>query len=149
MCSIIAISMTRFYVTFVFNHSLVLNRTTHIASLESIISISITRIYVALVLNTKSGLFKTFSNVVLLRLSLFLSHKHNNALCPVWTTKLNMKGRVPKSDSYWFTVYPKKYANGLVVICFVVVMQSFIMNSHEVFIHIHQGCFAGTAAIVR
>ena len=23
------------------------------------------------------------------------------------------------------------------------------MNSHEVFIHIHQGCFAGTAAIVR
>ena len=31
----------------------------------------------------------------------------------------------------------------------VVVMQSFIMNSHEVFIHIHQGCFAGTGAIVR
>ena len=31
----------------------------------------------------------------------------------------------------------------------VVVMQSFIMNSHEVFIHIHQGCFAGTWAIVR
>ena len=28
-------------------------------------------------------------------------------------------------------------------------MQSFIMNSHEVFIHIHQGCFAGTGAIVR
>ena len=28
-------------------------------------------------------------------------------------------------------------------------MQSFIMNSHEVFIHIHQGCFAGTEAIVR
>ena len=26
---------------------------------------------------------------------------------------------------------------------------SFIMNSHEVFIHIHQGCFAGTGAIVR
>ena len=47
------------------------------------------------------------------------------------------------------TVYPKKYAHGLVVLCFVVVMQSFIMNSHEVFIHIHQGCFAGTGAIVR
>ena len=46
-------------------------------------------------------------------------------------------------------VYPKKYAHGFVVICFVVVMQSFIMNSHEVFIHIHQGCFAGTGAIVR
>ena len=28
-------------------------------------------------------------------------------------------------------------------------MQSFIMNSHEVFIHIHQGGFAGTGAIVR
>ena len=47
------------------------------------------------------------------------------------------------------TLYPKKYAHGFVVLCFVVVMQSFIMNSHEVFIHIHQGCFAGTGAIVR
>ena len=47
------------------------------------------------------------------------------------------------------TVYPKKYANGFVVLCFVVVMQSFIMNSYEVLIHIHQGCFAGTGAIVR
>ena len=47
------------------------------------------------------------------------------------------------------TVYPKKYAHGFVVLCFVVVMQSFIMNSHEVFIHIHQGCCAGTGAIVR
>ena len=49
----------------------------------------------------------------------------------------------------WYTVYPKKYAHGFVVLCFAVVMQSFIMNSHEVFIHIHQGCFAGTGAIVR
>ena len=47
------------------------------------------------------------------------------------------------------TVYPKKYAHGFVALCFVVVMQSFIMNSHEVFIHIHQGYFAGTGAIVR
>ena len=47
------------------------------------------------------------------------------------------------------TVYPKKYAHGFVVLCFVVVMQSFIVSSHEVFIHIHQGCFAGTGAIVR
>ena len=47
------------------------------------------------------------------------------------------------------TVYPKSYAHGFVVLCFVVVMQSFLMNSHEVFIHIHQGCFAGTGAIVR
>ena len=50
---------------------------------------------------------------------------------------------------YEHTVYPKKYAHGFVVLCFVVVMQSFIINSHEVFIHIHQGCFAGTGAIVR
>ena len=49
----------------------------------------------------------------------------------------------------WPTVYPKKYAHGFVVLCFAVVTQSFIMNSHEVFIHIHQGCFAGTGAIVR
>ena len=48
-----------------------------------------------------------------------------------------------------YTVYPKKYAHGFVVLCFVVVMQSLIMNSHEVFIHIHQGCFAGTGAVVR
>ena len=48
-----------------------------------------------------------------------------------------------------YTVYPKKYAHGFVVLCFAVVMQSFIMNSHEVFFHIHQGCFAGTGAIVR
>ena len=47
------------------------------------------------------------------------------------------------------TVHPKKYAHGFVVLCFVVVMQSFIMNSHVVFIHIHQGCFAGPGAIVR
>ena len=47
------------------------------------------------------------------------------------------------------TVYPKNYAHGFVVLCFVVVMQLFIMNSPEVFIHIHQGCFAGTGAIVR
>ena len=47
------------------------------------------------------------------------------------------------------TVYPKKYAHGFVVLCFVVVTKSFIMNSYEVFIRIHQGWFAGTGAIVR
>ena len=41
-----------------------------------------------------------------------------------------------------YRVYPKKYAHGFVVLCFFVVMQSFIMNSHEIFIHIHQDCFA-------
>ena len=49
----------------------------------------------------------------------------------------------------YLTVYPKKYARGFVVLCFVVGMQSFIMNSHEVFIHIHQGFFTCTGAIVR
>ena len=58
------------------------------------------------------------------------------------------KSNYPRSV-HELTVYPKKYAHGFVVLCFVVVMQSFIMNSHEVFIHIHQGCFAGTGAIVR
>ena len=48
------------------------------------------------------------------------------------------------NKEYHYTVYPKKYAHSFVVLRFVVVMQSFIMNSHEVFIHIHQGCFAGS-----
>ena len=56
---------------------------------------------------------------------------------------------VTDSVNGWSTVYPKKYIHGFVVLCFVVVMQSFIMNSYEVSIHIHQGCFAGTGAIVR
>ena len=67
----------------------------------------------------------------------------DNWLRPLFSVICNY----PMSDRH--TVYPKKYAHGFVVICFVVVMQSFIMNSHEVFIHIHQGCFAGTGAIVR
>ena len=57
--------------------------------------------------------------------------------------------RFDDDNNMSYTVYPKKYAHGFVVLCFVVVTQSFIMNSHEVFIHIHQGCFAGTGAIVR
>ena len=57
--------------------------------------------------------------------------------------------RVHNYSVICITVYPKKSAHGFVVPCFVVVMQSFIMNPHEVCIHIHQGCFAGTGAIVR
>ena len=70
-------------------------------------------------------------------------------------TKSKFHTRVPvftknwNSPEYVCTVYPKKYAHGFVVLCFVVVMQSFIMNSHEIFIHIHQGYFAGTGAILR
>ena len=62
-------------------------------------------------------------------------------------SRLNQLVKIDRMRLY--TVHPKKYAHGFVVLCFVVVMQSFIMNSHEVFIHIHQGCFAGTGAIVR
>ena len=66
----------------------------------------------------------------------------------IWGLSSRWYPTVPPASSA-LTVYPKKYAHGFVVLCFVVVMQSFIMNSHEVFIHIHQGCFAGTGAIVR
>ena len=51
--------------------------------------------------------------------------------------------------SQYIQYIPRNMQTGLLCFCFVVVMQSFIMNSHEVFIHIHQGCFAGTGAIVR
>ena len=68
--------------------------------------------------------------------------------CPVEGGK-SCTDAVLLSTVIFYTVYPKKYAHGFVVLCFVVVMQSFIMNSYEVFIHIHQGCFAGTGAIVR
>ena len=70
-------------------------------------------------------------------LFVMICHQHDISMC-----------REPWSISTC-TVYPKEYAHGFVVLCFVVVMQSFIMNSHEVFIHIHQGCFAGSGAIVR
>ena len=79
--------------------------------------------------------------------------------CCIFWYRIMIHGRTMRSTvSYlWFlpnasescTVYPKKYAHGFVVLCFVVVMLSFIMNSHEVFIHIHQGCVAGTGVIVR
>ena len=75
-------------------------------------------------------------------------HRH-----PSWLLYLSWLDRAIASEArpndMENTVYPKKYAHGFVVLCFVVVMQSFIMNSHEVFIQIHQGCFAGTGAIVR
>ena len=48
-----------------------------------------------------------------------------------------------KDPQWYHTIYPKKYAHGFVVLCFVVVMQSFITNSHEVFIHI-QGLGSNT-----
>ena len=65
------------------------------------------------------------------------------------TSPLTKASNVKLGYSLRHTVYPKKYAHGFVVLCFVMVMQSFLMNSFEVFIHIHQGCYAGTGAIVR
>ena len=74
----------------------------------------------------------------------------------MWLEAQGQQSHIRQHHAQWspniaqtHTVYPKKYAHGFVVLCFVVVMQSFIMNSHEVFIHIHQGCFAATGAIVR
>ena len=64
-----------------------------------------------------------------------------------WDSKFSLSP--PPCYRKSLTVYPKKYAHAFAVLCFVVVMQSFIMNLHEVFIHIRQGCFAGTGAIVR
>ena len=69
--------------------------------------------------------------------------------CPFYVVNAMGTYNVVTLQEVAHTVYPKKYAHGFVVLCFVVVMQSFIKNSHEVFIHIHQGCFAGTGAIVR
>ena len=87
--------------------------------------------------------------------------KHNKTVCIfLWDilyysnpSKLLHTGNISCSSVSETTLkniqYIPRYARGFVVLCFVVVMQSFIMNSHEVFIHIHQGCFAGTGAIVR
>ena len=66
-------------------------------------------------------------------------------LISVWFSSIHLRAISPRVP----TVYPKKYAHGFLVLCFAVVMQSVIMNSYEVFIHINQGCFAGTGAIVR
>ena len=69
--------------------------------------------------------------------------------CSLLSIRLLKTITIYTDQLYCHTIYPKKYAHGFVVLCFVVFMQSFIMNSHEVFIHIHQGWFAGTGAIVR
>ena len=76
-------------------------------------------------------------------------HPHPHPPPPLYFYNYCQINSLTDNSYRWYTVYPKKYAHGFVVLCFVVVTQSFIMNSHEVFIHIHQGCFAGTGAIVR
>ena len=106
------------------------------------------------------GAYFKFSASCQIRASISLNSdefdKHKLNMHKIWTvlcsspSSENIPQRVvAKSIEIIHTVYPKKYAHGFVVLCFVVVMQSFIMNSHEVFIHIHQGCFAGTGTIVR
>ena len=80
---------------------------------------------------------------IFLHPAILSSHRHHTSQIRV----IHPHGRQEPANLH--TVYPKKYAHGFVMLCFVVVMQSFIMNSCEVFIHIHQGCFAGTGAIVR
>ena len=82
-------------------------------------------------------------------LSLSCCKQYRAVFCPLLSGELTVLFGKVYHYNMAYTVYPKKYAHGFVVLCFVVVMQSFIMNSHEVFIHIHQGCFAGTGAIVR
>ena len=76
-------------------------------------------------------------------------HERDLISCPNGRITGYLPWVLPKKVTFRHTVYPKKYAHGFVVLCFVVVMQSFIMHSHEVLIHIHQRCFAGTGAIVR
>ena len=78
------------------------------------------------------------------RMATMIAWRHHE-----WNLPLLNRNQSRQSANRVHTVYPKKYAHGFVVLCFVVFMQSFIMNSHEVFIHIHQCCFAGTGAIVR
>ena len=78
-----------------------------------------------------------------------LKHQHNAFAISRGHFSSTNSWKTPHGSPVGATVYPKKYAYGFVVLCFVVVMQSFIMDSHEVFIHIHQGCFAGTGTIVR
>ena len=106
-----------------------------------------------------------YSSTLLFAMLSFVIRKLDNTSIRVFFTKKQLRSNMENHYLHRFlwhvitrvhsltskpgTVYPKKYAHDFVVLCFVVVMQSFIMNSHEVFIHIHQGCFAGTGAIVK
>ena len=64
-----------------------------------------------------------------------MCNKYHWAYASKWrTVKYGCEPLYPVVIYSSHAVYPKKYAHGFVVLCFVVVMQSFIMNSHEVFI---------------
>ena len=68
-------------------------------------------------------------------------HGNLESICDTYISEIHIYNReityTQLQQGSGNTVYPKKYAHGFVVLCFVVVMQSFIMNPHEVFIHIH------------
>ena len=102
-------------------------------------------------LNKAGTLFKT--RALQFQKSIMQKRQRTSWLGFVWNLTMTFFAfsalQFGKKEVWKCTVYPKKYAHGFVVLCFVVVMQSFITNSHEVFIHIHQGCFVGTGAIVR
>ena len=100
------------------------------------------RIYILLDVGSLRGQTSAFSCFLFMLIILHLCPLSYLQICLLMTPTFLHRTKC-------HTVYPKKHAHGFVVRCFVVVMQSFIINSHEVFIHIHQGCFAGTGAIVR
>ena len=98
---------------------------------------------------TRQDTFKFLDSVPLI-LDIWLQVAPVSMLATGWYRQIRgAKSCTINEKAMSHTVYPNQYAHGFVVLCFVVVMQSFIMNSQEVFIHIHQGCFAGTVAIVR
>ena len=73
---------------------------------------------------------------------------------PLWVRRWPIDSSHQTSNANLWTLWDPNSINFSLhqfgpTVCFVVVMHSFIMDSHEVFIDIHQGCFAGTGAIVR
>ena len=83
-------------------------------------------------------LFSHYLTVLCICRNRWWSCRKRGCLYRRYYNHIKIGNNIPTLDTY-----------GFVVLCFVVVMQSFIMNSHELFIHIHQGCFAGTGTIVR
>ena len=107
--------------------------------------------------NTHSYFWQIRQSTVQLLDNAFIFDRCRSSLVAVTPVNMNAiqltKEVTIRNATNGATVYAhsfvSKYAHSFVVFCFVVVMQSFVMKSHEVFIHIHQGCFAGIGAIVR
>ena len=77
------------------------------------------------------------------------SHRQYAKITLIWITGPSFKIKFQKKYPICHKCSISQEICVFVVLCFVLVTQSFIRNSHEVFIHIHQGCFAATGAIVR